>query len=122
MDYVVVKLNFNLQLNFNVGEKLAISVKRESGFYLAYGLRCCQIEFQLQIEIAIWIFKLQLKFNFGEKLAISVRRESGFYLAYGLRSCQIEFELQIEIAIWNVKLQFQFAIEFQCWGKIGKFS
>ena len=62
LQFEISNCNFNLQLKLNVGEILENFVKRESGFYLAYGLHCCQIQFQLQIEIAIWNLKLQFQF------------------------------------------------------------
>jgi len=138
MDYIVVKFNFNcklkfqfeisncnfnLQLKLNVGEILASLVKRESSFYLAYGLHRCQIQFQLQVEIAIWNFKLQLKFThvtsryilnmffnwmLGKFWQVHLKGKVAFTLNMNLKlnfNCKLKFQFEISNSNFNLQLK-----------------
>ena len=80
MIYITWFLNWISICNWNwmLGKFWKIDLKGKVAFNLAYGLHHFQIEFHLQIEIAIWGFKLQLKLNVVQILASSLKMESCF--------------------------------------------
>jgi len=103
-----LNFNFNLQLKLN---GVQIQLKWKVYFNLAYGLHHFQIEFHLQIEIAIWNLKFTctwyihymiFKFNFNYKLKLQFEISNCYF--------NLRFQIAISICKWNWML-----------GKFGQF-
>ena len=94
-NFMNLKLNLNCELKLNVGQILQVHFKGKMGFSVAYGLHRFQIQFHLQIEIAISNFKLQLKFI------------CTWYIHYMIFKLNFNYKLKLQFEISNCKFILQ---------------